>query len=807
MPVVHTGGNYMSDGMGISMSTNLVYNENSGMSQAQVDQYLFEYCGVEDYDVVPDILSSGIHHVDCWAKMLNPGTILAKRLSPPNATLEANVAYWESKISSYGRPYEVIRVDCYSSTPYTNSLILNDKVLVPLFGGSLDAAAMATYEEAMPGYEILGYTGSWVSDDAIHCRTMGITDQYMLRIVHVPLFDQENTGLDYPVEADIHAYSNQALTSGMPQVKWRLEGGTTYNTEPMAYQGDDIYLGYIPQQPDYSMIEYYIHAEDESGRRENHPFIGGADPHRFAISPDTIPPAITHQPIGNTCTFEWPLTITAEVTDNTGVDDVYIEWFYNSVPQTEVTMTNTGGNIYEGQLNAAVSIGDTYEYRIVAVDVSTGANTTYAPASGYYAGEVMQGWLVDMEAGAPGWTHSNVLPGFSDQWHLSTQRNHTPGGVQSWKCGDTGTGNYGNLLDAGLVSEEFSIDNGARLTFWHWMDAEISSSYPGYAYDGGLVEIQVDGGVWEQITPIGGYPYLVRVGGTPGPFAAETPIFSGNTGGWQEVTFDLSGYSGEVAFRFRFGSDGSAAEEGWYVDDVMVVNGTGSAPAMVVDLTYVSGSPIPVSGGNLYFDVFVENQDNVALDFDAWLEVSYEGGAPTTVVQRSFTNYLPGWSINRPNTFFPVPGSYAAGNYTMTGKVGNHPDVAWAESGFPFVKDGTVGMGGFQPFIPDGFIPDPFTPITKPGSTTMPAEFALRGVYPNPFNPSTVISYQLPLAGIINLTVYDITGRMVAELADGWKNAGVHSVTFDASHLASGVYLYRLEAGEFNASGKMVLMK
>jgi hypothetical protein len=231
-----------------------------------------------------------------------------------------------------------------------------------------------------------------------------------------------------------------------------------------------------------------------------------------------------------------------------------------------------------------------------------------------------------------------------------------------------------------------------------------------------------------------------------------------------------------------------------------------SLPDLAIDLTYQSGSPVPPGGGNLYFDVFAENQDNVALDFDAWLEVSYEGGAPTTVVQRSFTNYLPGWSINRPNTFFPVPASYAAGNYTLTGKVGNHPDVAWDESGFPFVKDGTVGIGGFQPFVPD-VVPDPFVPITKPGSTTMPTEFALMGVYPNPFNPSTVISYQLPVASVVSLSVYDTGGRKVAELVDAWRNPGVHDLTFDASGLVSGVYLYRLEAGDFNASGKMVLMK
>ncbi|MBU0517678.1 agmatine deiminase family protein, partial [bacterium] len=334
MPVVHSGGNYMCDGMGIGMSTDLVYNENSGMGPAMVDQYLFEYCGIEDYDVRPDILTSGIHHIDCWAKMLTPDKIIAKRLNPPNSTLEANVEYWENKISSYGTPYEVIRVDCYSSTPYTNSLILNDKVLVPIFGSDLDDEALQTYADAMPGYEILGFTGSWVSDDAIHCRAKGIADQYMLRLVHVPLQDRENNGQPYEVEADIHSYSNLPMVPGTPELMWRLEGQTTWNTVAMGDQGDDIYVGYIPEQANFSTIEYYVHAEDESGRREDHPYIGAPDPHSFHIGPDVIAPEIVHQPLGNLSTYEWPATITCIATDNGAISSVTVEWFLNSAQQT-----------------------------------------------------------------------------------------------------------------------------------------------------------------------------------------------------------------------------------------------------------------------------------------------------------------------------------------------------------------------------------------------------------------------------------------------------------------------------------------
>ncbi|TKJ41002.1 hypothetical protein CEE37_04880 [candidate division LCP-89 bacterium B3_LCP] len=89
----------------------------------------------------------------------------------------------------------------------------------------------------------------------------------------------------------------------------------------------------------------------------------------------------------------------------------------------------------------------------------------------------------------------------------------------------------------------------------------------------------------------------------------------------------------------------------------------------------------------------------------------------------------------------------------------------------------------------------------------IPNHFTLYSAFPNPFNPTTVLSFQLSVSSRINLTVYDISGRLVTTLVNGWRDAGVHEVTFDGSDLVSGVYLYRLTAGEFTDTGKMVLMK
>ncbi|HDP67746.1 MAG TPA: T9SS type A sorting domain-containing protein, partial [Candidatus Marinimicrobia bacterium] len=91
--------------------------------------------------------------------------------------------------------------------------------------------------------------------------------------------------------------------------------------------------------------------------------------------------------------------------------------------------------------------------------------------------------------------------------------------------------------------------------------------------------------------------------------------------------------------------------------------------------------------------------------------------------------------------------------------------------------------------------------------TKLPTVYALRQNYPNPFNPTTMIEFDLPKQSDVKLVVYDIMGRKVAELASGKLNAGYHKLNFNAAHLASGVYFYKLQAGDFVSIKKMMLLK
>jgi hypothetical protein len=97
--------------------------------------------------------------------------------------------------------------------------------------------------------------------------------------------------------------------------------------------------------------------------------------------------------------------------------------------------------------------------------------------------------------------------------------------------------------------------------------------------------------------------------------------------------------------------------------------------------------------------------------------------------------------------------------------------------------------------------------IEEDAATEMPTQYELYNAYPNPFNPSTTIRFDLPEATKVRLAVYDMLGREVAVLADGERPAGQYSIRFDAGKLSSGMYIYRLQTGDYTQTKKLMLMK
>jgi agmatine/peptidylarginine deiminase len=293
-PLIHTGGNYMCDGHGNGHSTDLVYDENT-IPDSQVDAYMLSYLGITDYRVVPDIMLNGIHHIDCWAKLLDEETILVKQVAPsnPNYTrIENNVATMQTWTNCYGRPYKIARVYCqtYSGdvAAYTNSIILNNKVLMPTFGNSTyDNQALQSYRDAMPGYEVLGFSGSWLTDDAIHCRAMGIHDKYMLRIDCAPVPDTVETAGLVRVGAIVDDRSEAGLKADSVRVYWRVAGAPAFESVAMtAGAVADSFYAYLPGQSPGTSVEYYVFAADNTNRRETRPIPAPAGWFSYVVGSD-----------------------------------------------------------------------------------------------------------------------------------------------------------------------------------------------------------------------------------------------------------------------------------------------------------------------------------------------------------------------------------------------------------------------------------------------------------------------------------------------------------------------------------------
>jgi len=97
--------------------------------------------------------------------------------------------------------------------------------------------------------------------------------------------------------------------------------------------------------------------------------------------------------------------------------------------------------------------------------------------------------------------------------------------------------------------------------------------------------------------------------------------------------------------------------------------------------------------------------------------------------------------------------------------------------------------------------------VSNENLASVPVNFKLYDNYPNPFNPTTNIQYDLPVASDVSIKVYDIQGRMIANIAKGQQTAGTYTHRFDAGSMASGMYIYRIEAGSFVATKKMMLIK
>ncbi|GAB4340844.1 MAG: hypothetical protein Kow0037_27010 [Calditrichia bacterium] len=285
--LVHCGGNYMVDGHGTAFMSKLILQENPGKTEAEIDDILHRYFGIQraiKMDVLPyDV----IHHIDMHMKLLDEETLLVGEYPPGVADgpqIEANLQYILSNFKTcYGRPYKVVRIpmppDANGNYPnnwgdyrtYTNSIIVNKTVIVPTYEEKYDTTALRIYREAMPGYRVVGIDCNQIIPllGAIHCITKEIGAPEPILISHAAIRAAADTATAFPVIAKIE--NAAGIDSAL--VFWSTDTTAGFNPLPMTALPGDSFLAEIPGQSAGNKVFYYISAKNHNGKWISKPLV------------------------------------------------------------------------------------------------------------------------------------------------------------------------------------------------------------------------------------------------------------------------------------------------------------------------------------------------------------------------------------------------------------------------------------------------------------------------------------------------------------------------------------------------------
>lgn len=198
---------------------------------------------------------------------------------------------------------------------------------------------------------------------------------------------------------------------------------------------------------------------------------------------------------------------------------------------------------------------------------------------------------------------------------------------------------------------------------------------------------------------------------------------------------------------------------------------------------------IPPEGGDVSYDYWVYNFTQIGREGDVWIYVHRPDQGQTLLELLEDVTIPPQDSVGENDVSKHISRNAPEGYYTLVTCLGYFPNNVRDSSYFVFYKEPGTG------------VEDDFHDWKSPTS------FSLAQNYPNPFNAQTVISYQLPTDGYVRLQVYDLLGRRVATLVEEKQVAGYRSVLWKASGLASGFYFYKLTAGVFTETKRMLLVK
>jgi hypothetical protein len=226
--------------------------------------------------------------------------------------------------------------------------------------------------------------------------------------------------------------------------------------------------------------------------------------------------------------------------------------------------------------------------------------------------------------------------------------------------------------------------------------------------------------------------------------------------------------------------DGTVADMGAFYYDQ-------SVPVRVLLTPHSRSIVIPPHGGSFDYTLWLTNIDPANPEFEIWIDVTLPDGSIFGPVLEPVTAQLDSGATVRREMTQVVPAGAERGLYIFNAYAVVDSDTSF--DSFEFFKLGSDGSEWTAGWITSG------EPLDNLGDSRIapiwPEEYTLDHNYPNPFNPITVLSYKLQVASRVNLSVYDVSGRKVAELVNGWRDAGHHEVVFDGLALASGTdYIY-----------------
>ena len=434
-------------------------------------------------------------------------------------------------------------------------------VLVVPRGGEATAADLAKletyrhrFEEVMPASTL----------ERITVNTALVSGPAPLLFAHAALGGTEHPELPRPVGVSVRIEGGAPRSVDPASVTLWWHAGTTgnYTPVPMLPAAPDSFAAPLPPTP-AGPVQYWFSAANDMGDASGQwPPGGAAAPFAYQAGQDLSPPVIQASPMPRQSRDALPHALIARVTDDVGVDSVWLETTRNGGPLFRYGATRAGADSFRVEIGSGAQPGDLLAWHLVARDRAAAANLAVSPP-GWDTVRVGASTFENFENGAE-WIHQNVLYSWRDRWQ-AVGDSTAPDGPAVWKCGEPGAEPYPPHLDAALYTGWYTIAPGSVLAFDHrWA---LEEDTPTRAWDGARLEAQLDVGTapFAIVTPIPGYTHTMRGSGMP--FAQNSACWSGRSPGWVRTTVDLAPYAGHVVrFRFRMCADDFLGDDGWRLD-------------------------------------------------------------------------------------------------------------------------------------------------------------------------------------------------------------------------------------------------